>query len=160
QATFTASSLTLGFHSISASYGGNSSFLGATSSGGAVTLGQDTTTTAPTSSGNPSPLGGDVTVTATVHAAAPGAGAPPGQVTFYDGATALGTSTLNASRQASLALTSLAGGSHTITAVYNGDANFTTSTSTALTQTVNLDSVALTASLTTPVYGQGVTLTA
>ena len=38
--------------------------------------------------------------------------------------------------QAAFTTSSLAVGSHSITAVYGGDANFTASTSTALTQSV------------------------
>ena len=54
------------------------------------------------------------------------------------------------------------GSGHSITAAYGGDVNFTTSTSTALSQTVNQDSTTTSvASSTNPsVYGQSVTFTA
>ena len=54
------------------------------------------------------------------------------------------------------------GSGQSITAVYSGDLNFTTSTSTALSQTVNQDSTTTSlASSTNPsVYGQAVTFTA
>ena len=54
------------------------------------------------------------------------------------------------------------GSGQSITAVYSGDSNFTTSTSSALSQTVNQDSTTTSvASATNPsVYGQSVTFTA
>jgi hypothetical protein len=58
-------------------------------------------------------------------------------VTFYDGATAFGTGSLNSSGQATLIISSLAAGSHSITASYAGNSNFAGSTSAALTETVN-----------------------
>ena len=102
-----------------------------------------------------------VTFTATVTAASPGSGTPTGSVTFMDGSTALGSATLG-SGKASFKTTSLAVGSQAITAVYGGDGNFTTSTSTALTQTVQEDATAtkLTSSVNLSVFGQSVTFTA
>ncbi len=52
--------------------------------------------------------------------------------------------------------------SHSITAVYGGDTNFTTSTSSALTQTVDQDgtSSAVSSSVDPSVFGQSVTFTA
>ena len=113
------------------------------------------------SSVNPSVNGQSVTFTATVTAAAPGSGTPTSSVTFMDGSTALGSATLG-SGKASFKTTSLAVGSQAITAVYGGDGNFTTSTSTALTQTVQEDTTAtkLTSSVNPSVFGQSVTFTA
>ena len=65
------------------------------------------TTTALASSLNPSVLGQPVTLTATVTAVAPGAGTPAGTVTFYDGATVLGTGTLDAAGVATLTTSAL-----------------------------------------------------
>jgi hypothetical protein len=58
-------------------------------------------------------------------------------VSFYDGATLLGTGNVNASGQATFTTSSLAVGAHTISATYSGDSNFNGSTSSALTQQVN-----------------------
>jgi hypothetical protein len=71
---------------------------------------------------DPVPSGQDATFRATV--AAPGAGlpVPTGTVTFREGATVLGTATL-ADGVASLS-TPLAYGRHTVTATYEGDANY------------------------------------
>jgi hypothetical protein len=58
-------------------------------------------------------------------------------VTFFDGTTPIGTSTLSAG-VATFATTTLAVGSHTITAAYNGSPAFNASTSPALNQTVDI----------------------
>ena len=75
-----------------------------------------------TSSANPSIFGQTVTFTATVTATAPASGTPTGTVTFKDGAATLGTGTLSGG-VATFAISSLAIGNHTITAVYGGDTN-------------------------------------
>src|SRR5262249_3163435 len=92
-----------------------------------------TTVTTVTSSANPALVGQVVTFTATVSAS----GTPTGTVTFNDGATTLGTATLNNSGQATFATSALAVGSHTITASYGGDAAFLGSTSAPLTQSID-----------------------
>jgi len=56
-------------------------------------------------------------------------------VTFQDGGTVLGSSTLN-NGTATYSTADLAAGSHFITAVYSGDANFAGSTSTPITHAV------------------------
>src|SRR5207244_38522 len=63
---------------------------------------------------------------------------------------------------ATLATSALTAGSHTITVVFGGDTNFSTSTSAALTQTVNQASTttAVTSSANPAVFGQPVTFTA
>jgi uncharacterized repeat protein (TIGR01451 family)/CSLREA domain-containing protein len=94
------------------------------------------TTTTVTSSQNPSTYGQPVTFTATVTAVAPGGGTPTGTVTFYDGTTVLATVALTGSGQATFTTSSLFIGTHSITATYNGDANFNASTSPPLIQTV------------------------
>ena len=83
------------------------------------------------------------------------------QCSFLDGATTMGGATL-CGGAASLSVSSLAVGSHSITAVYNGDSNFNASTSTAVTQVVNRasTSTALTASPNPSNFGQTVTLRA
>ncbi|HBG05179.1 MAG: hypothetical protein A2075_02675 [Geobacteraceae bacterium GWC2_58_44] len=86
------------------------------------------------SSPNPSLTGQSVSFTATVSAAT---GTPGGHVTFKDGSQVLGGATLNASGQASLTTSSLAAGSHSITASYDGNNSFNVSSSQTLTQVVN-----------------------
>jgi hypothetical protein len=102
------------------------------------TVSQGTTrTSAPSSSANPSSAGLPVTFTATV-AVVTGTGTPTGSVTFRDGGVALPNGTVNlGGNTASFTTAALTVGSHTITAVYNGNSNFSGSTSSALAQTVN-----------------------
>jgi hypothetical protein len=98
-------------------------------------FGKAATSTTLTSSLNPSTLGQAVTLTATVTPSA-GSGIPTGTVTFMDGADTIGSVPLNGAGQATLSIATLAGGAHTITAVYGGDSNFKDSTSSALIHTV------------------------
>src|SRR6476660_9614059 len=81
----------------------------------------------PASSLNPSIFGQSVTLTAKVHSAAPAS--PTGSVTFKNGATSLGSATLNASGIATLTKTNLPAGSLSITSSYNGDSETAKSTS-------------------------------
>ena len=83
----------------------------------------------------PNPAGTGQTVTLT--AAVTGAGATPtGTVTFYDGASVVGTGTLDATGHASFSTAGLALGTHSLTAVYAGDATYAASTSAAVVETV------------------------
>jgi uncharacterized protein (TIGR03437 family) len=134
QAAFTTSSLSTGSHTVTASYSGDANFTTSTSSSFAHMVGLPPTTTALVSSANPSTYGQSVTFTATVNTAS---GTPTGTVTFKDGAATIGSGTLNASRQAAFTATALSTGSHSITAVYAGDANFDGSTSAAVAQVTN-----------------------
>jgi len=138
-ATFSTSTLSVGAHSITASYAGNANFNGSTSAVLTQTVNKANTATTVASSVNPSVFGQSVTFTATVSVTAPGAGSPSGVVTFLDGTTTLGTGTLSATAPftATFTTSSLAVGSHSITASYAGDTNFSGSTSAVLTQTVN-----------------------
>jgi photosystem II stability/assembly factor-like uncharacterized protein len=135
-ATFSISTLAVGSHSITAVYGGDTNGAGSTSSAVSQVVNQDSTTTALTSSVNPSVFDQSVTFTATVTANPPGSGTPTGTVTFKDGTATLGTGALSGG-VATFSISTLAVGLHSITAVYSGDSNFTTSTSPTLTQTVN-----------------------
>jgi hypothetical protein len=142
-ATCTTSALGIGSHSVSASYSGDGNFTGSTASSPIVkTVGKAATTTTLTAPASPPVKGQSVTFTAAVAVTAPGAGTPTGTVTFFDGATRLGTGSLGAVSgqvQGSFATSSLAEGRHTITATYAGDGDFTTSTSSASTVYVNTD---------------------
>jgi hypothetical protein len=58
-----------------------------------------------------------------------GSGSPGGTVTFYDGTTALGSAATLVTGQATLALTNLSIGPHSITAKYSGESGHAGSTS-------------------------------
>ncbi len=134
-ATFSSSTLAVGGHAITAVYSGSADFLTSTSAGLGQTVKAAASTTRVASSLNPSLLTQQVTFTATVASAT--TGTPTGTVTFKNGVTTLGTATLNASGVATFSTTMLSTGAHSITAVYGGSTDFLTSTSAALTQTVN-----------------------
>lgn len=134
-ATMTTSALTGGTHQITAVYDGDSNFTTSTSAVLTQTVNRTGSTTAVSSSLNPSSTGQPVTFTATVAPGAGATGSPSGTVTFMDGATTLGSAPLSAGT-ATFSTSSLGAGNHTITAVYGGDANFSTSTSPALVQAV------------------------
>lgn len=137
KATFTTSSLTFGNHSISASFSGSTGWLGSTSASLTQTI-NDGTTTSISSSRNPSVTGQSVTFSAVVAAADSGAGTPQGSVTFSDGSTTLATVAVDAAGHASYTTSSLAIGSHSITAAFNGTGGWGNS-SASLTQTVTAD---------------------
>jgi uncharacterized protein (TIGR03437 family) len=136
-ATFSTSALSVATHSVTATYLGDPNFVTSASSATNQVVNQAATTTALVSSLNPSVYATSVTFTATVNVTSPGAGTPTGTVTFKDGAATLGSGTLNASRVATFSTSALTGGSHSITAAYSADANFSASTSSVVTQVVN-----------------------
>jgi hypothetical protein len=135
-ATFTTSTLTVGALSITAVYGGSTSFNTSTSPVLTQTVNQDNTTSTVTSSRNPSKHNQSVTFTAMVVANAPGTATPTGKVTFKDGTNTLHSGSLS-SGKATYTTSSLSKGTHQITVVYGGSSNFLTSTSPVLVQTVN-----------------------
>src|SRR2546426_1513262 len=119
------------------------------------------TSTSLTSTPNPSIAGQAVTLTATVSPAAADTLVPGGTVAFRDGLPTLGAATLVNGR-ASLVVSTLAVGTHSLTAAYSGDLEFSASTSAAVTQTVNLASTttSLTSTPNPSTVGQAVTLRA
>src|SRR5207245_3241693 len=84
--------------------------------------------TAPTPTPTPTALGQTAPLNATVSAVAPAVGVPTGTVTFRDGATVIGTATL-VNGSASISISTLAVGTHPLTAAYGGNATFAASTS-------------------------------
>ena len=77
-------------------------------------------------------------VTFTVQVTSPEGNSPPGgSVTFLDGSTTLATESLNSNGVATYTTSSLAAGVHSITASYQGNSTFATSTSSAVTVTVS-----------------------
>ena len=109
-----------------------------------------------TSSSNPSTYGGSVTFTATVTPST-----ATGTVTFKDGTATLGTGTLSGGKT-TFSTSTLAAGSHSVTAAYGGNTNLNSSTSSALTQTVNKTNttVTLASSANPSTFGSSVTFTA
>jgi hypothetical protein len=157
-ATISTATLTVGVHSIKAVYNGDANF---SSSSAALnqTVNQASTAVGLLSSANPSSFGEAITFTASITPQF--GGGASGTVTFNDGTATLGTApALN--NAASFTTSTLAVGSHSITAVYGGDGNFTGSTSTALSQVVMKASTTtvLISSINPSVSGKPVTFTA
>src|SRR5439155_4276485 len=105
---------------------------GSTASTGAGRLDADAAAgkiTATTVSPSPAAArpGDPVTISATVHRFG---GTPTGTVSFTDGGTLLGMSPVNGSGVAALTTSSLAAGTRTIVARYNGDIDFNPSSGT------------------------------
>lgn len=99
-------------------------------SGGTLTVTQAPTTTTLQVSGTSAAPGQNVTLTAAV--ASMTSGIPTGSVNFYDNGVLLNTPAVLAGGVATLATAALSPQvSHTITASYSGDGNFTASRSTA-----------------------------
>jgi hypothetical protein len=152
--------LTAGNHTITAAYSGDPNFKSSTGTLQEQVLAA--TNVVLGSSLNPSTYGQSVTFTATVTGSSP-LGSPTGFVSFYDNSNLMsGTaSQLSAGGVATFTLTSLTGGTHSITAKYTGDANFNPGTSNTVTQTVNSSSTTTLVSSANPnLVGQPVTFTA
>src|SRR5439155_1086607 len=134
-------------------------FTGSTSPVLMQTVNKAASSTSVVSSNNSSNLGAAVTFTATVTSSA--TGTPTGTVAFQDGAAPLGEGT-RSGETATVTTSGLTAGTHSITAIYGGDANFAGSTSPALMQTVNkvASSTSVASSNNPSIIGTAVTFTA
>lgn len=99
---------------------------------GTMTIRQLTPAVSLSSGSNPAVAQTAVMFTATVNSTV---GAPTGTVSFLDGTTLIGQGTISAGA-ATLTTSSLSDGAHSITAVYNGDANFVAAASAPLAQSI------------------------
>jgi hypothetical protein len=132
-ATYATSSLSAKTHIIKAIYAGSSAFKSSTATVDQVVNAYSTATTL-SSSPNPSAVKQAVTFTATVTSS--GSSVPTGKAVFKDGTKLIGTIIMSGG-VATLTKSSLAAGSHSITATYDGDTDSGKSTSTVLIQVVN-----------------------
>src|ERR1017187_2875099 len=103
-----------------------------------VTVQGSTTLLLPTV--NPAPYGETLLFVAAVVADG-GTGVPTGTITLMSGGSTVGTATL-AGGTAAVVVSSLDAGSHTLTAAYPGDHNFSPSASGAVTETIDPASTA------------------
>lgn len=128
-ATLSTATLPAGTHTITASYAGDTTHAPGTATfllfiakaAPVVTISTSPSTTA---------AGQPVTITATIVSSA---GKPSGTVTLLDGTTTLDAIQLPARGQVAFTTAALGAGSHTVTAVYSGDGNFTSATSAPAT---------------------------
>lgn len=154
---------TVGNHSLTAVYNGDVNDSGSSSAPLLEIISIAPTSTTLGTSLTPAGLGASITFNATVTSQG---GTPTGTIQFFDGSTLLGTNPVatlsNASAGASLSTTSLGIGTHTITAVYTGDAFDQTSTSTPLNETIQAttDGVTLASTANPSIFAAPLTLTA
>ena len=136
-ATFNTSTLAVGSDTVTASYSGDATYASSSNSVTESVTSIGTTTTAVTASANPAVSGQTVTFTATVTAGS-GTFDNGGTVQFAVDGTNFGSPVSLSGGQATIADSALAAGTHTITATYSGDTNFSTSSGTLSGgQTVN-----------------------
>jgi nitrogen fixation protein FixH len=168
QAALTIATLSVGSHTITASYPGDGNF---NPSSGSVTqlVNKNGTTTLVLSSANPSTLGQSVTFTAVLSPVTPigSTPVPSGMVTFFADGNSIGTGTLGANGQATVSTAALTVGSHIITTTYGGDINFNGSNGTLNANQQVINAIGGTATTTTLMssqnpssIGQSVTFTA
>jgi hypothetical protein len=124
--------LSAGAHSITAHYGGDANFSPSTSTVLMVNVSatQAASTTTTLTGPATATSGASASFMATVTPSS-GSKMPTGPVFFAEGAGVLGVSMLNASGVATFSTSALSAGTHSITAQYGGDPNFSGSTSTA-----------------------------
>ena len=146
---------------ITAVYEGNPDFATSTSAAVILNVNKGATTTALTAGPIPPCSASPVTFTATVAATAPADGTPTGTVSFKISGTTFITQTLSGG-VATVSVAAFSVGARTITAVYEGDSSFATSTSGAVVLNVNkgATTTAVTAAPNPSVFGQTVTFTA
>ena len=155
-AILNCSSLSFGKHSITAEYSGNTNYNSSTSS--VVTqIVQYNTSTKVTSSINPSIVGQSVTFTSTVSSSS---GTPTGTVTFKDWDTTIAKNIPLVGNKATFNTSSLPAGIHNISATYNGDDSFASS-SDNLNQMIKKSSstIKIISSLNPSNRGQSITFT-
>ena len=131
KASLADSLLSIGAHSLTAIYGGDTNFGPGHSNLLVHTVNRaaNASTTILTSTSNPSPFGHNLTLIATVPFAA------TGTVIFYDGTSIVGNAAVVNGR-ALLSTSLLPSGTRSLKAIYSGDATYAGSSSAVLLQTV------------------------
>ncbi len=126
----------MGSHSITASYSGDPSYNASTATAVTFTVVKGTPTVGVTANPNPVATGQTVVLTAILDSGSRST-PPTGTVTFSNGTALLGSATMVAGTDAStgftagiatLSVPNVSSGSKTITAVYNGDGNYSGAT--------------------------------
>jgi hypothetical protein len=125
-ATFIATALADGAHSLTASYAGDAVYAASTSAAIGVTVGTITPTVSLSTSASTLVAGASVTFTATLSSPN---GAPTGTVSFLEGTAVLGTGILNGSGLASFSTSTLPIGTHAVVARYAANGIYAAATS-------------------------------
>lgn len=153
-ATLNTTFSTGGVHSLSVAYSGDDVNLPSGASSSLVPKTASTTTVSVSS--NPATLGQPVTLTANVTG-----NNPTGVITFMDGATVLGTVSVNGGTANTLINSFNTAGLHNITVEYGGDIHNTASTSSATAlEVTNVSITSLSLSVNPAALGQFVSMTA
>jgi hypothetical protein len=146
----------VGSHDVTAVYAGDAGFLTSGSAASTLTVVKATPVVTLTSSLNPSTFGDSVTFSVSTAAnqveVAAVPALPSGPVSFFDGATLLGTGTLNSAGSTTFTTSALHAGSHSLKATYPGDANYVGADSSVLTQAVAKKSVTATVTASDKTY--------
>ena len=161
EADLPLTTLTPGFHTITATYTGNNTYTASTS----APLLQSVTLSASrlvlTTSANPSIAGLPITLTAIASSTG---GIPGGTILFFDGPSPLGAGTLNPQGVATLVVpgANWLQSPHTLTASYAGDADDGPALSNSINELINVahPKLALSTSLTPAPLGATITLSA
>lgn len=164
--------LTGGAHALVATYGGDISYNPSAAVNLSITVTPAATAASLAASANPVPTNQQVTLSVTIGSQSNSTQGPTGTVTFKDGSNTIGTpqpvtpagatSTAGASGTATLTTMFATTGTHSLTAVYGGDTNYASSTSSAVSLAVGqTTTTTVTASPTSlPAGGGSVMLTA
>jgi hypothetical protein len=159
-ATLTTTALPDGALTLQASFLGSASFLSSNSVPFDVTVGKGTPGITLAAAPNPVTVGSSLAITATV--AGPGGSVTPtGNVNFYVDNVGVGKVSVVAGK-AVYSTSTLAVGTHTFVAQYNGDTNYSGVKAGAISATVKkaTTSATLTSSANPAVFGASVTITA
>jgi YVTN family beta-propeller protein len=165
-ATLVTSSLAIGGHAITALYGGDANFLGSAAAAVTHDVAKAASALTLTSSPNPSGQGEPVVIRVEASAVAPGAGLPEGSIELFANGAALGVAPLvevDGRAVATFSTTSLAAGTHVLTASYAGDAHFLGAAGDATSHVVNPRAASTTTAVTLPAsapVGEAVTIEA
>jgi hypothetical protein len=153
-AAFSVGILPAGSHTLSVTYSGNTDFQTITAAQAAALLGSPVLVVNKAATAVALAVSGQ-TAKATVSVTPPGAGTPTGSIQFQRGTTVLGTVSLSG-----LMATLANVGPGAATAVYSGDSNFNSSTSSTQTVYVPTSALSIASSVNPSTLGQLVTFTA
>ena len=142
KATCTGTLPSAGSYAVTANYSGDTNFGSSSNSGSllALTVTQPTTTLSLSSSPTASVVNQPVAFTAVITPAFTGTTLPTGTVTFTDTSTSTTLCTITVSATGTVPACNfafLAAATHTVSATYNGDANFPKTSSNVVTEAVS-----------------------
>jgi hypothetical protein len=145
-ASIAISTLILGAHDLSFVYSGNAGYYSSTSPVVRQIVNIQGSTTTLTVGPNPAGTGQPVTLTAGVTLSVSGTAA--GTIAFYDGPTLIDQTTLDPTGHATYTTSALALGTHSLTAVYAGNAGYGGNTSPAVSELI--ETLGFTMTLSSP----------